>query len=192
MFKKLLFYTICGMAKIRSVHTYVIPWIHWFEPNCSCHIMKDKRFGLVFIQVLSKHKKWKHHLCMWQFLKLSFTRGKRKGLLFWEEVLFYSCIFRKVIYRNSRNLSFTTHSVEFKYHKSFNFSSFSSRLNESFFCFSSTPFFTILVLLTFLQRRTNQKWWVAWLFNEIVTARRNFMDCIAGLQLLKYKGLLKG
>ena len=26
---------ICGLAKIRSVHTYVIPWIHWFEPNCT-------------------------------------------------------------------------------------------------------------------------------------------------------------
>ena len=25
----------CGHAKIRSVHTYVIPWIHWFEPNCT-------------------------------------------------------------------------------------------------------------------------------------------------------------
>ena len=25
---------ICGLAKIRSVDTYVIPWIHWFEPNC--------------------------------------------------------------------------------------------------------------------------------------------------------------
>ena len=34
MFKNILFNTICGLAKIRSVHTYVIPWIHWFEPNC--------------------------------------------------------------------------------------------------------------------------------------------------------------
>ena len=34
MFKNILFHTICGLAKIRSVHTYVIPWIHWFEPNC--------------------------------------------------------------------------------------------------------------------------------------------------------------
>ena len=25
----------CGQAKFRLVHTYVIPWIHWFEPNCN-------------------------------------------------------------------------------------------------------------------------------------------------------------
>ena len=39
---------ICGLAKIRSVHTYVIPWIHWFEPNCmsllllmACHFEEN-------------------------------------------------------------------------------------------------------------------------------------------------------
>ena len=31
MFKNILFYMICGQAKIRSVHTYVIPWIHWLN-----------------------------------------------------------------------------------------------------------------------------------------------------------------
>ena len=33
-FKNILLYTNCGLAKTRSVHRYVIPWMFYFGVNC--------------------------------------------------------------------------------------------------------------------------------------------------------------
>ena len=34
MFKNILLYTNCGLAKLHSVHMYVIPWMFYFGVNC--------------------------------------------------------------------------------------------------------------------------------------------------------------
>ena len=52
MFKNILFYMICGLGKIRSVHTYVIPWIHWFEQKCSCIPFFDRLYNVPSIVLI--------------------------------------------------------------------------------------------------------------------------------------------
>ena len=66
MFKNILFYTICGLAKIRSVHMYVIPWIHWFEPNCRWTKLKRT----VIRNICKRQLKWKRfeHFVFWGIL----------------------------------------------------------------------------------------------------------------------------